>query len=225
MTVQKPENALNWGFLNDEEEKALEDMMAEGIEPCLAPIEIEHGNAMQLESLSITSEQFRTWEIGPEKRTVHPTPCSKEVADFLINDMRKEHRQTYRKVRCKIPGTRKPLIRCPESNKCSNCPFPAYRDAHQPDDLSWEQMIDDAGNETGQEDPGIHNAEVRELLREVIAEMDAKNPKYFRALALQFIGYNVHEIAAALNESESNIYYFLRKAMEIGKDFKKRNDL
>jgi DNA-directed RNA polymerase specialized sigma24 family protein len=224
--MAKNEKALNWNFLTDEEKKTLKNMQAAGIEPRLAPIEIEAGNEMQLESLSITSSQFRTWRTGSEKKTVHPTPCIPEVADFLIKDMRKTHRQDYRNVRCKIPGTIKPLIRCPECNKCSECPYPKYRDAHQPDNLSWERLIGDRGNEPGQEDQWIHLAEVRELLRAVCREIDLKNPKYTRAVILRFyFGYDIREISEIMGETERNVYYFINQAIEIGTAYKNRNDL
>lgn len=224
--AKKRENSLNWDFLTDEEKKTLENMQTKGIKPCLAPIEIENGNEMQIDSLGIISKQLRTWRAGSEKRIVHPTPCRQEVADFLINDMRKEHRQNYRKARCKIPGTLKPLISCPDSNKCSECPYPKYRDAHQPDNLSWDRLIKDGGNERGQDDPGIENAEIKELLRKVIAEIDTRNPKYSKAVVLHFyIGYDVHEIAELMTDSESNVYFYISEAMKIGKAFKKRNDL
>lgn len=224
--AKKRENSLNWDFLTDEEKKTLENMQTKGIKPCLAPIEIENGNEMQIESLGIISEQFRTWRAGSEKRIVHPTPCSQEVADFLINDMRKEHRQNYRKARCKIPGTLKPLISCPDSNKCSECPYPKYRDAHQPDNLSWDHIIDDSGNEPGQEDQGIHLAEICALLGSVCEEINLKNPKYTRAIVLRYyFGYDIHEISMIMTETERNIRYYINRAIEIGTAYKNRNDL
>ena len=41
-------------------------------------------------------------------------------------------------TRCIVPGKQKPLIVCPECNKCSNCPFGRKPEDRQPRVIDYE---------------------------------------------------------------------------------------
>lgn len=204
--------------LTKEEAGTLEALRAAGKKVGIAPIEIESDE--QMIEMGITDRQCRMWSVMKKKVRVHPTPASTEVSDMLLKDLRRKHRQDDRGKRCKVPGKAKPLIRCPESNSCANCPYPEYRDAYQPDNLSWERLIE-AGYQEPQGTDEIRQAEIRIMLEEVCAEIRAVNPKFAEAIALRELeGYTVKEIAQIMGDSERNVYYYISKAKEIGEHYK-----
>lgn len=205
-----------WDSLTPEEAKTLADLERRGVKVFAAPIEIEYEG--QLEVLGITWEQCRTWYIGSEKVVVHLTPADESCYRFLLNELRAKHRSGYRSERCKIPGKLKPLIICPESNRCSDCPYPEYRDQHKSNMISWDELA-----ETGYEgedvsswpmekvDARIEYEEIRELLDEV-------NPIIAKILEMKECDEcSVQEIADALGVSKRNVYFYLDRARAIGK--------
>ena len=129
-----------WGGLTPEEAQTLAELKRRDVEIFATPIEIEHKG--QLESLGITWYQCKTWYIGNQKVIVHLTPTDKSCYKFLLNSLREKHRKDYRSERCKIPGMLKPLIACPESNHCSKCPYPEYRDKHKSNTISWDDLME-----------------------------------------------------------------------------------
>lgn len=202
------------------EKETLQELIDKGAEIYAAPIEIEHKG--QLETLGITYSECRTWHIGSERFIVHLTPADKATYDYQLGELRKKHRDAYRKHRCKIPGTLKPLIPCPECNSCANCPFPEYRDQHQPDNISWDGLIDSGYEEVSNTDE-IRLANIRVMLESVSAEISAVNPKFTAAITLkEFYGFTVPEIADMMEDSERNVYYYIAQAKEIGKKLKKK---
>ena len=130
--------------LTSDEVRTLNELRNQGKEVYAAPIEIEHGE--QLESFGISWSQCKTWYIGNERVTVHLTPSDEGTYRFLIREMWARHREKYRSNRCMIPGKYR-LIRCPECNRCRNCPFPEYRDQRQPNIISWDEGIESEGRE------------------------------------------------------------------------------
>lgn len=214
---------LNLEDLTEEEARTLKKLIADGIDVHAAPIEIE--SKEQMKALGITSDQCKEWDIMTEKVTVHLSPANKATADMLLKDLRKKYRKEYRKDRCKIPGTLKALVRCPECNSCAECPYPEYRDKRQPDNISWEGMID-AGYEPAQEHDDMKLAEIKALLEAVCAEISAENPKFTEAITLKhFYGYSVKEIAEIMEDTERNVYYYIGKAKEIGGRYKKKHHI
>ena len=104
--------------LTPSEQSAFNELKSKGVKIYAAPIEIakdKDDRRQQLQSLGITHEQCRTWRIGTEQVLVHLTPSDEETYRFLLNELRRKHRNSYRESRCQVPGTLKPLIRCPDS--------------------------------------------------------------------------------------------------------------
>lgn len=210
-------------FLTKEEAKTLAALRVAGREVGIAPIEIE--SEEQMTTLGITKKQSRKWDVMMQRVRVHLTPASPEVADVLLKDLRKKYRQDTRVKRCKVPGKSKPLIRCPESNSCADCPYPEYRDAYQPDNLSWDGLIEN-GYQEPQAVDDIEQAEIRILLEEVSTVISEANPKFTEAIELkERYGYTVKEITEIMDETERNVYYYISKAKEIGKLYKGKHGI
>ena len=190
---------IKWECLTSDEAKTLNELRNNGKEVYAAPIEIEHSE--QLVSLGISWRQCRTWLIGNERITVHLTPADEGTYRFLLRELYARHRDNYRQNRCMVPGKTR-LIRCPESNSCSNCPFPGCRDHRQPNVISWDakRQYEELRERMVREDPLI--AEVFEL-----KEGD---------------GLSVKEIADRLGLTNRQVYYYLKKAMGIGRKYQER---
>ena len=211
---------LDRNRLTETEIETLNTLEANGIEVYPAPIRIT--SKEQLKSLGITYEHCVTWRIGSEKVIVHPTPAPKEVYDILLGELRSEHCNEYLKKRCKVPGTKKPLIICPASNRCAECPYPEYRNQHQADNLSYEEMIE-KGYEEVYSDHAVHEFMILDELDEALTAIKKVNPKYALAVYLRYyLDLSIKETADRMCISERMVTYYVSEAVKIGKKFRKQ---
>lgn len=210
-----------WDNLTQEEARTLENLRKNGIEIYAAPIEIEHKE--QLETLGITQQECRTWYIGSEKVIVHLTPADKGTYHFLLDELRTRHRKEYRSRRCQIPGKNKPLIMCPECNRCSECPYPEYRDKHKANSISWDGLIE-SGYEGEADNRMVEQLQAKLEYEEIRSLMDSENPIIAQVFEMkERDGYSVNEIADKLRIKTRNVYYYLSRAKAIGKKYNKES--
>lgn len=210
-----------WDSLTQEEARTLENLRKNGIEIYAAPIEIEHKE--QLETLGITQQECRTWYIGSEKVIVHLTPADKGTYHFLLDELRTRHRKEYRSRRCQIPGKNKPLIMCPECNRCSECPYPEYRDKHKANSISWDGLIE-SGYEGEADNRMVEQLQAKLEYEEIRSLMDSENPIIAQVFEMkERDGYSVNEIADKLRIKTRNVYYYLSRAKAIGKKYNKES--
>ena len=208
-----------WDSLTQEEAQTLENLRKNGIEIYAAPIEIEHKE--QLETLGITQQECRTWYIGSEKVIVHLTPADKGTYHFLLDELRTRHRKEYRSRRCQIPGKNKPLIMCPECNRCSECPYPEYRDKHKANSISWDGLIE-SGYEGEADNCMVEQLQAKLEYDEIHTLMDSENPIIAQVFEMkERDGFSVSEIADRLRIKPRNVYYYLDRAKAIGKKYNK----
>ena len=208
-----------WDSLTQEEAQTLENLRKNGIEIYAAPIEIEHKE--QLETLSITQQECRTWYIGNEKVIVHLTPADKGTYHFLLDELRTRHRKEHRSRRCQIPGKNKPLIMCPECNRCSECPYPEYRDKHKANSISWDGLIE-SGYEGEADNCMVEQLQAKLEYDEIHTLMDSENPIIAQVFEMkERDGFSVSEIADRLHIKPRNVYYYLDRAKAIGKKYNK----
>ena len=66
--------------------------------------------------------------VGFIKTKIKP---SEALIKDLWNSINRQLNEWYRNSRCQIPGKHGILIRCPDSNKCSDCPFGVKAEDHQ----------------------------------------------------------------------------------------------
>ena len=145
------------------------------------PIEI--ANQEHLETLGITRQQCRTWRFGTEWKTVHLTPCSEEVFTVLSRDLWLQQTQEYRNNRCMVPGKQKPLIRCPEKNKCDACPFGKSPWNRQPNIISLDELLE-IGREPGSTESADQLVFQRMELLEIKVKMDEKDKRLFEIFVM-----------------------------------------
>ena len=97
-----------------------------------APIRIV--NKQDLKNYGITWKDCVRLHIGGiETVNVYMSKTDKpNLANYFWNELNAEHHRNSRGTRCIVPGKQKPLIVCPECNKCSNCPFGRKPEDRQP---------------------------------------------------------------------------------------------
>ena len=204
---------IKWECLTSDEAKTLNELRNNGKEVYAAPIEIEHSE--QLVSLGISWRQCRTWLIGNERITVHLTPADEDTYSFLLGELYARHRDSYRQNRCMVPGKTR-LIRCPESNSCSNCPFPGCRDHRQPNVISWDEVIE---NEQHREEPVLAELfEAKRQYEELRERMVREDPLIAEVFTrYHTYDYDAPEISAELGIDKRKVYY-LKQQTEQNRD-------
>lgn len=184
-----------------------------------APIEIEHSG--QLETLNITWNDCRTWHIGSERVTVYLCPADEATYRFLLGELRRKHRNGYRAVRCMVEGKLKPLIRCPESNKCSACPYGRKPEDREANIISWDGLIE-SGYEGEADNRMVEQLQAKLEYDEIRTLMDSKNPIIAQVFEMkERDGFSVSEIVDRLHIKPRNVYYYLDRAKAIGKKYNK----
>lgn len=184
-----------------------------------APIEIEHSG--QLETLNITWNDCRTWHIGSERVTVYLCPADEATYRFLLGELRRKHRNGYRAVRCMVEGKLKPLIRCPESNKCSACPYGRKPEDREANIISWDGLIE-SGYEGEADNRMVEQLQAKLEYDEIRTLMDSENPIIAQVFEMKERDvFSVSEIADRLHIKPRNVYYYLDRAKAIGKKYNK----
>lgn len=202
-----------------EEIEQATQLVKDGCVNYYAPIEIEHSG--QLETLNITWNDCRTWHIGSERVTVYLCPADEATYRFLLGELRRKHRNGYRAVRCMVEGKLKPLIRCPESNKCSACPYGRKPEDREANIISWDGLIE-SGYEGEADNRMVEQLQAKLEYDEIRTLMDSKNPIIAQVFEMkERDGFSVSEIADRLHIKPRNVYYYLDRAKAIGKKYNK----
>jgi len=182
------------------------------------PIEVQ--NPDHLEILGITRDQCRTWRYGTELKTVHLTPCGKEVFMLLSHNLWVQQTQEYRRNRCMVPGKQKPLIRCPETNKCDACPFGFSPWNRQPNIISLDELMD-TDREPCYEESVDQLVCQRMELQEIRAMMDEKDKRLFEIFVLMnLLGYKKCAIAKILHTSPKHVEQLIEEMNDIIRQFR-----
>ena len=179
-----------------------------------APIRIV--NKQDLKNYGITWKDCVRLHIGGiETVNVYMTKTDKpKLAKYFWNELNAEHHRNSRGTRCLVPGTLKPLIVCPECNKCSNCPFGRKPEDCQPRVIDYEVPEDLMNN--SEDFSTMNEAESEMIYEELIAAMRRKDP----LIAEVFTRYHTYdcdapEIAAELGIDKRKVYYLKQQAEQI----------
>ena len=217
---------IKWEKLTREEARTLAMLRKSGTEIFAAPILIEEdaeSRKRQFESLDITWDDCKTWFIGSERVRVHLTPANEATYKCLLDDLRTKHRDAYRERRCMIPGKLKPFIRCPEHNRCCDCPYPEVRDQHKANNVSWDEPVRNR-DERAQQDSTMDKVDNKLEFEAVCQLIKAKSPKYLAAFLLkEQFGLSVAEIAQKMGTTERNVRFFIGEAKRLGRHYKRDN--
>lgn len=196
------------------------ELEKKGVKICGVPMEIEHND--QLKSMHITTDDVGDMTVGITKIRVHFTPGTEQDAKAAFKHLNDKYSKEYRENRCDIPGTRKPLIRCPERNKCWDCPHPEIKAQHEAREASLEVMMKE-----GYDHASDVNVERQVLVKTTLdiikKEICSYDPDSWKIIELnKKDGYTAEEIVKILNlKDESVVYDKIRKIVD---HFKNRKD-
>ena len=180
-----------------------------------APIRIV--NQKDLRNYGIMWKDCETLYVGgiePMNVYMYETDDPK-LADYFWKEINVEHHRNCRSTRCIVPGTLKPLIVCPECNKCSECPYGRKPEDRQPRVINYDVPEELMSNE-GEEFSGMNEAESEMVYDELIAAMNRKNP----LIAEVFVRFHTYklkapEIAAELGIDNRTVYYLKEQGEQI----------
>lgn len=187
---------------------------AEGKQVYNAPIRIVDRN--DLKNYGITWKDCESFYVGGiEAMNVYMYETDDPIlADCFWKEINVEHHRNCRGTRCLVPGTLKPLIVCPECNKCSNCPYGRKPEDRQPRVIDYEVPEDLMNN--NDDFSTMNEAESEMIYDEIIAAMCRKDP----LIAEVFTRYHTYdcdapEIAAELGIDKRKVYYLKQQAEQI----------
>ena len=129
-----------------------------------------------------------------------------KLAKYFWNELNAEHHRNSRGTRCIVPGKQKPLIVCPECNKCSNCPFGRKPEDRQPRVIDYEVPKELMNN--NDDFSTMNQSESEMIYEELIAAMRRKDPLIAEVFTrYHTYDYDAPEIAAELGIDKRKVYY------------------
>ena len=182
-----------------------------------APIEIR--DKADLTNYGITWDDCRTLRFGTSDGILvyFYETTNKSFAEEQWRYLNTQHSKGYRSTRCMVPGKKKPLIVCPDCNKCAMCPYGRKQEDRRARLISWEGML-----EEGYELANLESADNRVELDEIKELLNQNDPDILRVVILkELYGYSASEIANMIGMPERRVYYYIKQAKEIGKEYRK----
>ena len=187
---------------------------AEGKHVYNAPIRIVDRN--DLKNYGITWKDCESFYVGGiEAMNVYMYETDDPVlADCFWKEINVEHHRNCRGTRCLVPGTLKPLIVCPECNKCSECPYGRKPEDRQPRVIDYEVPEDLMNN--NDDFSTMNEAESEMIYDEIIAAMRRKDPLIAEVFTrYHTYDYDAPEIATELGIDKRKVYYLKQQAEQI----------
>ncbi len=215
-------NEFNWvNHLSPAESETYAELVNNGIKVYPAPITIKGGEHINM--LGITRADCMNQWIGPRKFLVHLSPVSKEVHDAMYEGERTEYRREARSNRCMVTGKRGRPIRCPEGNKCAQCPYPEVAERHLPNTLSWEGLIDDEGNERPSPEDVFQQIADRDETDRILDQLYYADPELVEMVRMAADGLSRKQIAEQMNIPLITVYKRFERIARIGNQYREDN--
>ena len=149
---------------------------------------------------------------------------NRAFAEYQWEGLNNLHSSGYYSTRCIVPGTRKPFVKCPDTNKCSECPYGRTPETKQVPVVSWDGLLD-SGWEPAPAESVEHQVMAKLEYQAIRFLMDAEDPRIALAFeAKELYGDSVKAIAADLGVSEPRVYQLIKRAKAIGRQFREDND-
>ncbi len=188
------------------------------------PIEIK--TKADLDNYGISWKDCRTLNFhGSESMTVYFYKTEdRTLAEYQWRYLDTQHSKGFSSVRCMVPGSKKPFVRCRDTNRCSECPYGRTPETKQIPVVSWDGLLD-TGWEPAPEESVEHQVMAKLEYQAIRALMDAEDPRIAIAFeAKELYGDSVRKIADDLGISQPRTYQLLNRAKAIGRQFREDND-
>ena len=212
------ESKKNWKPYNDQPLEADETLVPQMVTEDYA------------RSLGANMGNLRTWHKGGVSYTVMFVPVKKskeavamETFNTVVNEYLDEKLGPNRFSRCLVPqpnGTKKP---CPKKNGdnhecCAECP---HRNEYEKEDKSvvYLSRLDEFEMAAGSTPSAEDEVMVNTLLKELLEELNTRNPKLAKVVMLGYAGYEKKEILGMLDVKQSMAYNLYNEAKRLTEAF------
>ncbi|WMJ87760.1 hypothetical protein [Anaerocolumna sp. MB42-C2] len=181
-------------------------------EPVLIPMIIdrdsieEHGMIV-----GVRKSQIRKWRVGNRLVDVVLVPGTKAQYDAVMSSYSVEFKAEDRDKRCEVSNGKGKLIRCPESNKCSQCPYSNSLDKKNFGTLTFSCLAAENEDEEETDFEAVAattygSADIYlAMLNELINRVQEIDPYYGRILQLLSDGFSHREIAVDMDMGKSTV--------------------
>lgn len=174
--------------------------------------------------LGVEKSQIRKWRVGNRMVDVVLVSGTKAQYDAVMSSYSAEFKAEDRDKRCEVSNGKGKLIRCPEDNKCSQCPYATSLDKKNFGTLTFSCLS--AENEDGEENdfeavtPATYgSADIYlGMINELISRVQEIDPNYGRILQLLSDGFSHREIASEIGIGKSTVTDKVAKIKEIAMD-------
>ena len=163
------------------------------------------------------SEDCRYISLGPNKKVLvgyvkTPTEPKGAVVKELSRFINKQLNEWYRNTRCLVPNKHGILIRCPDCNKCSACPFDVKPEDRQLTIVNYEKLeeLDGGISEKDDTEDGMD----LDVIFKNINRRDPKAGRVFNLCVRQ--GYLLKDIARMEGLTDRQMRYIKSKIIQFG---------
>ena len=188
-----------------------------------APVVIR--DKADMSNYGITDDDCKYLHFGSSQRVrvYFYKTSDRALAEYLWECFNNLHSSRYNSTRCIVPGERKPFVKCPDTNKCSECRYGRTPETKQAAFVSIEALVD-SGWEPAPEESVEQQAIAKTEYEDLRALMDAEDVRIAQALEAKVVfGDSVKKIAQDLGVSEPRVYQLIARAKKIGKEYREMN--
>lgn len=185
-----------------------------------APVVIR--DKADMRNYGITDDDCKYLHCGSSERVrvYFYKTTNRAFAEYQWESLNNLHSSGYYSTRCIVPGTRKPFVKCPDTNKCSECPYGRTPESKQAAFVSFDELVD-SGWEPVPEETVERQAIAKAECAELRKLMDAEDVRIWKAIVAKVVvGDSVKKIAQDLGVSEPRVYQLIARAKEIGKEYR-----
>jgi len=185
------------------------DIRENGEEQVLIPMIIDRDSIEEHGMIAgVKKSQIRKWRVGNRIVDVVLIPGTKAQYDAVMSSYSAEFKAEDRDKRCEASNGKGKLIRCPESNKCSQCPYAISLDKRNFGTLTFS-CLSAENEETNFEaaaPPTYGVADIYlDMLNELISHVQKIDPNYGKILQLLSDGFSHREIADKIGIGKSTV--------------------
>lgn len=161
--------------------------------------------------VGVKKSQIRKWRIGNRIVDVVLVPGTKTQYDAVMSSYSAELKAEDRDKRCEVSNGKGKLIRCPESNKCSQCPYSTSLDKKNFGTLTFSCLAAENEDEEETDFEAVAPAAYGSadiylgMLNELISRVQEIDPNYGRILQLLSDGFSHREIADEIGMGKSTV--------------------
>lgn len=181
-----------------------------------AVVRVEVSKSENMTVAGIERSEIRSY-VDENGNTVHYVEMEVPVSlkSAYEGDENTQKKREARAKRCLIPGKHKALIRCPECNKCSECP---YYEKKKAGIISLDQYVEDGCPEIPAHGTPEDEAIYFDMLDSLINVASEKRVRLGQEVKLLHAGVDKAELPERMHISETTMYEDLKIIKDLLQD-------